>query len=452
MLNRKNITKLSNTIIFKIGTIFILGLLLLIPTFFILDVVKDRKNYQEDAIESVLTPIGGNLQIDGILMVIPYRAKTVHTNGVVEYYTNYSYIMPQNYSIDGDVDVTILERSIYSVPTFSSDLKVKGHFKQYDGEDYDITDNAFFIVGTKSKKSFTKIPNIKINGESLEEYEASIPIRVSFFQDMFVFKLPENHLEKGFDFEADFNVQGGGSIFIRPLKSENKFSLTSKWADPSFSGGWIPTERNVSKDGFSATWDVAHFHTTLNSSWSTSSYSGYSNEDSFYDNVIRISFMLLNDNYQKTTKSIKYAILFIFIPFLVLLLCELLSKKSLHIIQYGLIGFANVIFFLLLLSISEHMSFNISYILGATMVTFIVSSYVGYIMKSKKLGLTMAGVQFFAYVFLFITLQLSTYSLLLGSLGLFISLALAMYLTRNIDWSSPMASQQIDDSSNGEDK
>ena len=437
MLDNKNATKLTDTIGFKIGTIFILGFLLLIPTLFIMGVVEDRKDYQESAVESIIDPMGGSLEIDGVLMVIPYTAKTTHTNGVVEYSTNHTYIMPQNYSIDGDVDVEVLKRSIYIVPVFSSDLKVTGHFKQYKTEPYHHLDNAFFVVGTKSKKSFTKMPVIKINGESLEEFEGSTSLGVSFFGDMFVFKLPQKYFQNGFDFETVFSVQGGENIFIRPLKSENKFALRSKWADPSFAGGWIPTERTVSKDGFTATWDIAHFHTTLKPSWDGDSYS---NGGSSIDSYIVTSFMFLNDNYQRTTKSIKYAILFIFIPFLVLLLCELLSKKRLHIIQYGLIGFANIIFFLLLLSISEHMSFNISYILGATMVTSIVASYVGYIMKSKNLGLGMVAVQFSAYVFLFITLQLSTYSLLIGSLGLFIALALAMYLTRNIDWSSPMGS------------
>ena len=435
MLDYQNRPKFTDTIIFKILIIFVLGLLLLIPTLFIMGVVNDRKDYQEKAVESIIDPMGGSLEIDGVLMVIPYTTKTTLTNGVEEYGTNHTYIMPQNYSIDGDVDVEVLKRSIYSVPIFSSDLKVTGHFKKYKTELYHHLNNAFFVVGTKNKKSFTKMPVIKINGESLVEFEGPTSLGVRFFEDMFVFKLPQKHLQNGFDFETVFSVQGGETIFIRPLKSENKFTLRSKWADPSFAGGWIPTERTVSKDGFTATWDIAHFHTTLKPSWDGDSYS---NGGSPYESFIATSFIFLNDNYQQTTKSIKYAILFIFIPFLVLLLCELLSRKRLHIIQYGLIGFANVIFFLLLLSLSEHMSFNISYVLGATMVTSIVATYVGYIMKSKNLGLGMVAVQFSAYIFLFITLQLSTYSLLIGSLGLFIALAFAMYLTRNIDWSSPM--------------
>jgi len=295
MLNNNNITKLTDTIVFKIGTIFILGFLLLIPTLFILGVVNDRKEYQEEAIESIVDPMGGSLQVEGVLMVIPYTAKITHTNGVVEYKTNHTYIMPQNYSIDGDVDVKVLERSIYSVPVFSSDLKVKGHFKQYKIEPYHHPDNAFFIVGTKSKKSFTKMPIIKINGESLVEYEGSTSLDVRFFGDMFIFKLPKKHLQKGFDFETVFSVQGGENLFIRPLKSENKFTLRSKWADPSFSGGWLPTERTVSKDGFTATWDIAHFHTTLRSSWDTDSYS---NSGSSINNFIAASFIFLNDNYQ----------------------------------------------------------------------------------------------------------------------------------------------------------
>jgi len=437
---------LTSTLGFKMFTIFVLSFLLLIPMFFVSSIVDDRESYQDTAIDSVIEPMGGKLQLDGILVVVPYLAKAVdEKTGVVSHTQEYSFYMPENYSIDGEIDINTLNRGIFTVPIFSSELKIKGNFEKYKVDNYNPNikyqqDRAFIIIGTRNKKSFLKTPDLKIDGKKLEEYEYYAAFKSSFSNTSFVFKLPKKYLDSGFNFDATIDVQGGDSISIRPLKSQNTFSLTSKWADPSFSGGWIPTKREVTKDGFSALWEIAGFHTSLDKSWTTqtrgSSYSSYS------DNFITTSFLLLNDNYQKTTRSTKYPLLFIFIPFFALFLCEMLSKKPIHIIQYCLIGLANVIFFLLLLSMSEYLSFNLSYLIGAIMVTSIVSLYTGYILTSRKLGIIIASLQSFVYIFLFGIIQLANYSLLIGTFGLFIAIALTMYLTRNINWFNSVSKEE----------
>ena len=444
---QKSMKQFSNSLGFKILLIFILGFLLLIPMAFISGIVKDRKNYQSEAIESIIDPIGGTLTIDGILLVKPYAAPQINTSEdgkTSTYYTQeYEFFMPKNYNIDGDIEMNTLSRGIFKVPVFSSELKVKGDFEKPDPNSRRrYSDETFIIVLTGNNKSFTKMPDIKINGTSLEQYESGISLGLPDSKDAFVFILPEMYANSDFEYDATFTVQGGSSMSIKPLKSQNNFTLKSSWADPSFSGGWIPTKRNVTKDGFDAEWSIPDFHISLNKSWTTEThtYSEDSTED-YAKDFITTSFLLLNDNYQKTTRSMKYALLFIFIPFFALLLCEILGKKVLHIIQYTLIGFANVLFFLLLLSISEHLLFNISYLIGVIMVTATVSLYTGYIMNSIKIGFAVAIVQASAYIFLFGILQLTDYSLLVGTLGLFFAVALAMYLTRNIDWSTPLSKE-----------
>ncbi len=440
---KKNMKQFSNSLGFKILLIFILGLLLLIPMAFISGIVKDRKNYQSEAIESIIDPIGGVLTIDGVFILKPYIATRISKDEDGKsstYYTQeYEFFMPENYNVDGDIEMNTLSRGIFKVPVFSSELKVKGNFEKPDsnsGRQY--SSETFVIILTGNNKSFTKIPDIKINGTSLKQYESGISLVYPNSKDAFIFILPETYANSEFEYDATFTVQGGSSISIKPLKSQNNFTLKSSWADPSFSGGWIPTKRNITKDGFDAEWSIPDFHISLNKSWTTESRSY---PEDYTKDFITTSFLLLNDNYQKTTRSMKYALLFIFIPFFALLLCEILGKKVLHIIQYTLIGFANVLFFLLLLSISEHLSFNISYFIGVIMVTATVSLYTGYIMNSPKIGFAVAIVQASAYIFLFGILQLTDYSLLVGTLGLFFAVALAMYLTRNIDWSTPLSKE-----------
>ena len=425
---------------FKIIIIFVLGFLMLIPTTFISEVVRDRVNYQREAVRSVVEPIGGELYLSGVLLAIPYTTREYRGDEKkVAIYTNhYTYVSPQNYMIEGDVETSILNRGIFKIPTFSSDMKINGNFEKFvsnkEGDvgfvSYDMS-KAFLVVGTGNKKGLKKVPVIKIGDTVLKENEAPLVKDITFFSNSFIYKLPQKYLQNGFKFDASVVVQGANSINMRPLNSQNTFSLSSKWTDPSFTGGWIPSSREVTKDGFKVKWEVPGFNTPLPKVWDTEGRSYNENSDSEY---VTTDFLLLSDNYKKTVKSIKYALLFIFIPFFALFLSELRNSKPIHFIQYCLVGFANVIFFLLLLSISEHLSFNLSYFISAIMVTSIVSLYAGFITNTKKVGIGIAIVQLLSYIFLFGILQLTDYALVVGSIGLFAIIAAAMYITRNVDW------------------
>lgn len=440
----KNVNSITKTLGFKIFMILILGLLMLVPMEFISSVVRDRKSYQKEAIDSIINPIGGTLKLEGIIIAIPYNVKKYVSNET-RITREYIITMPNNYNVEGNADVTTLNRGIFKAPIFSSILKINGTFKPYDETLYNINpnsilwDEAVLIFGVSNKKNFTKLPEFTANGVKLKNYERSTGIRIDFFNNMFFYKIGSAEALKGFDFAAELNVQGGNSIEISPLSSENSFVLSSSWADPSFSGGWLPINRKVTKNGFTAEWSIASFNTSFNNSWTTevNNYINkqYEVEDKYSSNDdVIVSFLLLNDNYQKTARSLKYRLLFIFIPFFALFLCEILTKKKIHPVQYTLIGLANAIFYLLLLSVSEHIYFNLSYLISAVMVASLTSVYVGYIMKSVKLGIAMALVEIISYMFLFGILQLTDYALLMGVIGLFIAIALAMYFTRNIDW------------------
>ncbi len=424
---------------FKIVIIFVLGFLMLIPTTFISEIVRDRVGYQRDAVESVVEPIGGELYLSGVLLVIPYTTREYNSEKNVTTYANhYTYISPESYMVEGDVETSILNRGIFKIPTFSSDMKLNGNFEKFvsskEGDvgfvSYDMS-KAFLIVGTGSKKGFRKVPIIKIGNTVLKENEAPLTKDITVFSNSFIYKLPQRYLENGFKFDTSIAIQGANAINIRPLNSQNTFSLSSKWSDPSFLGGWIPSSRDVTDEGFKVTWEIPGFNTSFPKVWDTEgrSYNQFSQSD-----YITTDFLLLSDNYKKTVKSIKYALLFIFIPFFALFLSELRNKKPLHFIQYCLVGFANVIFFLLLLSISEHLSFNLSYFISAIMVTSIVSVYAGFITNARKVGIGIAIVQLLSYIFLFGILQLTDYALVVGSFGLFMIIAAAMYITRNVNW------------------
>lgn len=448
----KNINEVTKTLGFKIIIIVVLGLLLLIPMTFINSVVKDRIRYQNEAISSIIEPVGDSANIQGVVIAIPYLEKFIDSDTKeIGYTRKYIFYMPNEYNVTGDVEVTSLSRGIFKAPIFNSKLNITGRFDKYNAEIYNLDENntiilydeAMIILGIGNKKNLMKLPNILINqNEELKYYEKNINIDLNMFNNKFLYTISRDNILNGFDFNIIMDIQGGNSLIITPLASENTFKISSKWKDPSFTGGFLPTKREVNNNGFNAEWNIASFNTSFTKYWTSDENSNRLNNidnNQYYtsnqeSNNVLISFLLLNDNYQKTSRSVKYAILFIFIPFFVLFLCEVLSKKRIHPVQYILIGIANAIFYLLLLAISEHINFNISYFISALMVTALTSIYIGYIIKSPRYTISMAIVESLIYIFLFGILQLTDYALLMGTLGLFAVIALAMYFTRNVDW------------------
>lgn len=448
----KNINEVTKTLGFKIIIIVVLGLLLLIPMTFINSVVKDRIRYQNEAISSIIEPVGDSANIQGVVIAIPYLEKFIDSDTKeIGYTRKYIFYMPNEYNVTGDVEVTSLSRGIFKAPIFNSKLNITGRFDKYNAEIYNLDENntiilydeAMIILGIGNKKNLMKLPNILINqNEELKYYEKNINIDLNMFNNKFLYAISRDSILNGFNFNITMDIQGGNSLIITPLASENTFKISSKWKDPSFTGGFLPTKREVNNNGFNAEWNIASFNTSFTKYWTSDENSNRLNNidnNQYYtsnqeSNNVLISFLLLNDNYQKTSRSVKYAILFIFIPFFVLFLCEVLSKKRIHPVQYILIGIANAIFYLLLLAISEHINFNISYFLSALMVTALTSIYIGYIIKSPRYTISMAIVESLIYIFLFGILQLTDYALLMGTLGLFAVIALAMYFTRNVDW------------------
>lgn len=448
----KNINEVTKTLGFKIIIIVVLGLLLLIPMTFINSVVKDRIRYQNEAISSIIEPVGDSANIQGVVIAIPYLEKFIDSDTKeIGYTRKYIFYMPNEYNVTGDVEVTSLSRGIFKAPIFNSKLNITGRFDKYNAEIYNLDENntiilydeAMIILGIGNKKNLMKLPNILINqNEELKYYEKNINIDLNMFNNKFLYTISRDSILNGFNFNITMDIQGGNSLIITPLASENTFKISSKWKDPSFTGGFLPTKREVNNNGFNAEWNIASFNTSFTKYWTSDENSNRLNNidnNQYYtsnqeSNNVLISFLLLNDNYQKTSRSVKYAILFIFIPFFVLFLCEVLSKKRIHPVQYILIGIANAIFYLLLLAISEHINFNISYFLSALMVTALTSIYIGYIIKSPRYTISMAIVKSLIYIFLFGILQLTDYALLMGTLGLFAVIALAMYFTRNVDW------------------
>ncbi|MBR7064667.1 MAG: cell envelope integrity protein CreD [Treponema sp.] len=422
--------------------ILVLVLLFLIPLSMLNNLIRDRKNYQHVAESSILQPKGGEPVVQGFALAVPYNEnlETRDVNGSVriEKKTEYIVCVPKEWNFNTTIKTEHLTRGIFKVPVFLGIVNSSGEFSsvQYAQtriKESDILWNeTLLMIGISNKKNFTKVPVVKIKkGDAEEQLPQSLvsPEQATPFSNTLFYTLGASAKE-GFSFLADIEVQGGKSLSFMPLAEENNFTTESLWKTPGFSGGWLPVERNISDAGFSAKWNIVGLSTVFPKMWTTEKSKKYSD----YAETVKIEFVTPVDNYQKTSRSVKYALLFLIIPFIAIFIFEIFTGKKIHPVQYCLIGLADVIFYLLLLSVSEHLSFTLTYWISSLSVSLLLLFYATAIFKSIRWGALFSLVQVVSYIFLFGTLQTEDYALLIGSLGLFFVIALLMVLTHKVDW------------------
>ena len=433
--------------------ILLLVLLFLIPINMIQSLVRDREYYRDEAIRSVLLPKGGEPVLEGVLMAIPYTHTVLHhyvdsdnqERVRQETTTRYLFSVPQTMDYFTRVEPEYLTRGIFDVPVFACETKFSGIFSPAAYQHLKISerdirwDEALLLFGISNKKNLTSLPVITVDGAVLEQ-SFTEPV-VSPFRNALYYNLPADFARNGFSYQVDARIQGGESISIVPLATDNNFSMESTWRTPGFSGGWLPTERELGEEGFSAFWSIPGLSTTYPKVWVVTEDNQGIAMGKDGTEAVQVGFVTPVDNYQKTSRSVKYAVLFLIIPFLAIFIFEIFTKVRIHPIQYCLIGLADVVFYLLLLSVSEHLDFSLTYWISSAAVSFLSLFYAATIFHKFKWGVLFAAVQFISYIFLFGTLQAEDYALLIGTLGLFFVVVVLMVLTRKVDWYS-MTSQR----------
>jgi inner membrane protein len=228
-------------------------------------------------------------------------------------------------------------------------------------------------------------------------------------------------------FSMKMELRGSEWFHIVPSGKTTKIRLTSPWTTPSFTGAFLPDKREISPSGFDAEWEVFHLNRSFPQVWIDQTYS--LDESSF-----GLSLLFPTDEYQKSTRSVKYAILFIALTFLIFVLIEVINHRKVHPVQYLLVSFGLLIFYTLLISLSEHLGFNLAYLVSGISVVGLITIYTYSIFKKVSLTVLMGSSLTALYIFLFVILQLQDFALLIGSIGLFVILGLVMLLTRKISW------------------
>lgn len=434
----KFVPKMTAKIIF----IALLILLLLVPIAMISAVISERESQRYKAIAEVSRSWGLRQTITGPILTIPYRETWKDEENKTHTQIRRVHFLPEQLQVEGNLLPDVRYRGIYEVVLYRAALKIRGAFSHPDFQQWKISgkdvlwDEAFISVGIPDMRGIKKEVGLVWNQQKLSFHPGVNGMNL--YDSGMHAGISELKAEKSTDrynFEFDLALNGSRYLYVLPLGKETNVNLSSSWAHPSFIGAFLPTSRVVNKDGFKATWDVTYFGRTYPQQWKEGknlNYTKYKSELTRSEFGVRLLYPV--DAYKKSERSVKYGILFVILTFLAFFLFEVLSSLKIHPLQYLLVGFAICLFYLLLISISEHMDFLVAYIIASISIVFLISGYVSKILQSKKRAAVIGGILVALYIFLYILLQIQDYALLLGTVGLFLILAFVMYLTRGIDW------------------
>ncbi len=426
-------SKIANSATVKAIVVGILILLMLIPVGMIRQLILEREMTSEAAACEVSSKWGNRQTLTGPVVVIPYKYN-VTDNSVTREIRDYAYFLPEELDIETDIQPEIRYRSIYKVVVYQSKIKVNGSFKHPDFEKLSRRatsidwENAFICIGLSDMRGIRS--NIIFNWDNIQRETMSRVKDAKLVESGVTVKIPlraEIDSDHTYHFDFALTLNGSHGLFFVPAGKTTQMAMTSPWNVPSFDGAFLPDQREIGPDGFKATWNIFNYNRNFPQMWTGDEYRLQSSE-------FGVNLLLSVDHYQKAMRSVKYAIIFIALTFLVFLLVELLSRKRIHPLQYLLVSIELVLFYGLLLALSEQMNFNLAYLLSALAIVVLITAYSHTIFKELKQTLFMGLFLAVLYMFLYTVLQLEDLALLIGSIGLFIALAVVMYVSRKVDW------------------
>lgn len=417
----------------KVFIVGVITLALLIPKFMIIDLIGERQKTAETVGQEVMQTWSLAQTVRGPVLVLPYLERVFDTEGKkLSEKTKEVYLLPKTLKIDGEILPEKRKRSIYETVVYETGLKVTGSFEAPDFGTLKILpadvlwEKATILVSISDLRGISDKVSLYWNGTE----HAFLPGMENPQLGANGISLPLEKLSN-VDFPTDFQfklqLKGSESLKFAPLGETTEVVLRSNWNDPGFEGSFLPANHTINRDGFAANWKVLNFNRNFPQMWKNDEYR-------VTDADFGVRLVNVADHYQKSSRAAKYGILVILFVFLAFFLNEIITKQKVHPFQYILVGFAILVFYLLLLSIAEQIGFNPAYFISAAAVIAMVFLYSRTFLKSWKNALIQTLILVFSFVFIFVLMQLETLALLVGSVGLFLILALTMFVTRKINW------------------
>ncbi|WP_339015045.1 cell envelope integrity protein CreD [Fusobacterium animalis] len=457
---RRRVSPVTKKIIF----LFVLTILLWIPLILIGNLINDRGKLYKQTITNIGNEWGKSQKIIAPVITISYTDTSINNKDSVSNASNTKAvavvpverkfaILPEELNATIEMKDEVRQRGIYNATVYNANVKLKGYFSaKILKEDRKVL--GCISIGLTDTKALIKINKFKIGDMDLEAMSGTMaaPLITNGISGQLG---PEHNTtmnKEKIPFEIDIDFRGSRDISILPLGKKNHFEIKSNWKSPSFSGV-LPTERTIDNNGFSAVWEVSNLIRNYpqiidinNDQFSDFyqdgvvyyDYNEYDEATTYSDNndgntIVKVALFDSVTSYTQIYRACNYGILFIGMSLVVVFIFEIVSKKAAHYVQYGVVGFSLVIFYLLLLSLSEHIGFEWSYLISSLAIVIPNSLYITSMTSSKKFGIGMFIFLSGIYAILFSILRMEQYALLTGSLLILAVLYAVMYLTKKAD-------------------
>jgi inner membrane protein len=427
---------LRKSVLLKIFFVAFLVLVLLIPMSMVESVIHERQGQRHTAAADIMQSWGREQVVGGPLLVVPYRVPMRSDVGAITGWRwSRLYMLPRRLGITGALAPEYRYRGIHRVPVYTARMSLDAAFDPPDAKsllppDAVVSWNHAAMALAVSDARAIKSP-VVLSGDLGDIDFVPGDVTLPGTAPMLVAAIPqlENH-EKPFEVQLDLHLAGSARLAFLPVGDETRVTLSAPWNSPSFEGDWLPDSREITDEGFSASWRVLHLGRGFPSNWRE----GAVKDTRIQASAFGVRLYQSVSVYQQAVRAAKYAVLFIGLSFVVLLMMEVRCARLLHPLQYLLVGFANCMFYLLLVSLSEHMAFALAYLLAALASVGLIAGYSASVLSSRRLAAMVTAALGVTYGFLFVTLRAEDSALLMGTLGLFAALAALMYATRKIDW------------------
>jgi len=444
----------SRSIGMKLIVICGLALLMVIPSFFVAGLIEDRTKREADVIKEISNHVGGQQTFLGPTLAIPYTIPP--QSGTAVPIRGIYLISPAKASAVVKIATQERRRSLFKVPVFQADSRLDASFDLTgvpnaapQGAEFDWS-RAELIVGVSDPRGALADATLSTGGKTYTLVPAEIAQNISFGADqnsqlkLTLFGAKVQGMAKTnsqFDVTTALRFSGAQRIAVLAYGKTTHLSVQGDWPSPGFDGGFLPVTRSVSPKGFAAEWSLPFIARGVRAEGQSESIAGLDST------ALGVSFIEVADPYQSVNRSLKYILLFLGLVFLSYFIFEVTTGKRVHLAQYILVGIAQIIFYLLLLSLAERIGFDWGFLVGGTATVLLLSTNAGWIFGSRTQGTRALAIFSLLYSMIYLMLRLEDNSLLVGAIASFLAVAAAMYFTRRIDWYSSLPQPSVSEKS-----
>ena len=407
-----------------------IALLLLIPLSLLGGLVKERTNQRDAAVHSVALGWGDRQWVGGPILAIPTTTDAAPTQ------THDWYVLPERLDISAELQVQESRRrlGLYDVPVYVARIRAKGDFDlsreitrltRGDASVHLHLEQARLLLPVQDPRGLRDLVSATAEFQNFEP-SGGFPIPVLAAP----VDIKGDPSSAPHSFDLTFDLAGTQSLQFLPLAHVVHVQMHGNWPDPGFTDGFLPIERHIEARSFTASWQVLNLNRTYGDRW----FEGSTSDDTLRASGFGVELVQPVDIYQRSTRAVKYGGLFIALSFLTLFLVESLQRRPIHPIQYGLMGLALSVFYLLLLALAEHIGFPWAYAIATAALCMLMGVYLAGALRSPRAGFASGGIFAGTYALLYLLVTSEDYALLAGSIALFALLATTMFMTRKIDW------------------